>query len=154
MSYGDAVYLGEPRPPFGDEPVSRTWTAGRTLRSIQWVTTRWPFFAHRQSLVLRRRTVSSKVTDEEYAAFEAIATATNKTVSDWVRDTLLTVAHHESAEHTILGELLALRKILLNLQFTVAAGEPVTRDRMLAWIEEADADKGEKARARLTAAAG
>ena len=48
------------------------------------------------------------------------------------------------AHRTILGELLALRKILLNLQFTVAAGEPVTRDRMLAWIEEADADKGEK----------
>ena len=51
-------------------------------------------------------------------------------------------------------EVLALRKILLNLQFTVAAGEPVTRERMLAWIEEADADKGEKARARLSAAAG
>jgi hypothetical protein len=50
-----------------------------------------------------------------------------------------------------LGELLALRKILLNLQFTVAAGEPVTRDRMLALIEEADAEKGERARARLTA---
>ena len=50
-----------------------------------------------------------------------------------------------------VGEVLALRKILLNLQFSVAAGEPVTRDRMLAWIEEADADKGEKARARLAA---
>jgi hypothetical protein len=37
-------------------------------------------------------------------------------------------------------------------------GDRVTRDRMLAWIEEADADKGEKARAarvrqrRVTAA--
>jgi hypothetical protein len=58
------------------------------------------------------------------------------------------------AHRTILGEVLALRKILLNLQFTVAAGEQVTRDRMLAWIEEADADKGEKARARLTTAIG
>jgi hypothetical protein len=38
------------------------------------------------------------------------------------------------------------------LQFSVAAGEPVTRDRMLAWIEEADSDRGEKARARLTQA--
>ncbi len=58
------------------------------------------------------------------------------------------------AHRTILAELLALRKILLNLQFSVAAGEPVTRDRMLAWIEEADADKGDKARARLTARPG
>ena len=40
---------------------------------------------------------------------------------------------------------------MLNLQFTVAAGDPVTRERMLAWIEKADADKVDKARARLTA---
>ena len=46
------------------------------------------------------------------------------------------------ARRTILAEVLALRKILLNLQFTVAEGKPVTRDRMQAWIEEADADKG------------
>ena len=109
-------------------------------------------FAHRHALVLRRRTVSSKVTAEEYAAFEALALANNMTVSDWVRDTLLTVASHESAEHTMLAELLALRKILLNLHFAVATGEPITRDRMLTWIEEADADKGEKARSRLTTA--
>jgi hypothetical protein len=41
-----------------------------------------------------------------------------------------------------------------NPKYDVAAGESVTRERMLAWIEEADADKGENARARLTAAAG
>ena len=58
------------------------------------------------------------------------------------------------AHCAMLDEVLVLRKILLNLQFTVAAEEPVTRDRMLAWIEEIDADKGEKVRARLTAVAG
>jgi hypothetical protein len=42
------------------------------------------------------------------------------------------------AHRTVLGELFALRKILLNLPFTVPAEEPVRRDRILAWIEEAD----------------
>ena len=103
---------------------------------------------------LRTRTVSTKVTEDDYAMFEQLAG--DQKVGEWVRDVLFKAVLSErtaEAHRTILGEVLALRKILLNLQFTVAAGEPVTRDRMLAWIEEADADKGEKARARLTAVA-
>jgi hypothetical protein len=108
-------------------------------------------FAHRQAMVLRRRTVSSKVTDDEYAAFEALALATNKTVSDWIRDTLLAGASQESAEHTLLAELLALRKILLNLHFAMATGEPITRELMARLIDEAEADKGQRAATRLQA---
>ena len=103
---------------------------------------------------LRTRTVSTKVTEDDYALFAQLAG--DLSVGEWVREVLLKAVLAErtaEAHRTILGEVLALRKILLNLQFTVAAGEPVTRDRMLAWIEEADADKGEKARARLTAVA-
>src|SRR2546426_11674380 len=103
---------------------------------------------------LRTRTVRSKVTEYYYALFAQLAGYLS--VGEWFREVLLKAVLSEltaEAHRTILGELLALRKILLNLQFTVAAGEPVTRDRMLAWIEEADADKGEKARARLTAVA-
>ena len=103
---------------------------------------------------LRTRTVSTKVTEDDYALFAQLAG--DLSVGEWVREVLLKAVLAErtaEAHRTILGELLALRKILLNLQFTVAAGEPVRRDRMLAWIEEADADKGEKARARLTAVA-
>ena len=102
---------------------------------------------------LRTRTVSTKVTEDDYALFAQLAG--DQSVGEWVREVLFKAVLAErtaEAHRTILGEVLALRKILLNLQFTVAAGEPVTRDRMLAWIEEADADKGEKARARLTAA--
>ena len=103
---------------------------------------------------VRTRTVSTKVSEDDYALLKQLAG--DLRVGEWVREVLLKAVLAErtaEAHRTILGEVLALRKILLNLQFTVAAGEPVTRDRMLAWIEEADADKGEKARARLTAAA-
>ena len=104
---------------------------------------------------VRTRTVSTKVSEDDYALLKQLAG--DLRVGEWVREVLLKAVLSErtaEAHRTILGEVLALRKILLNLQFTVAAGEPVTRDRMLAWIEEADADKGEKARARLSAAAG
>jgi hypothetical protein len=107
--------------------------------------------ADQQALVFRRRTVCSKVTDHEHAAFEALALARNQTVSDWIRDTLLAGAMHESTEHTLLAEFLALRKILLNLHFAVAAGEPITRDLMQRLIDEADVDKGQKAAERLQA---
>ena len=89
---------------------------------------------------LRTRTVSTKVTEDDYALFAQLAG--DLSVGEWVREVLLKAVLSErtaEAHRTILGELLALRKILLNLQFTVAAGETVTRDRMVAWIEEADA---------------
>jgi hypothetical protein len=92
------------------------------------------------------------VSEEDYGLLKQLAG--DQRVGEWVRDVLFKAVLAErtiEAHRTILGELLALRKILLNLQFSVAAGESVTRDRMLAWIEEADADKGEKARARLAA---
>jgi hypothetical protein len=57
-----------------------------------------------------------------------------------------------AGRRTILGEFLALRTILLNLQFAAAAGQPVPRERMLGCIAEADAEKTEKASARLSAA--
>jgi len=103
----------------------------------------------RRTPVLREKCVGVKVTDEEYAAIEALAFASNQTVSGWARAALMAFAAHGSAEQTVLAEVLALRQVLLNLHFAVGAGEPITHERMVAWIQEADADKGERARARL-----
>ena len=104
---------------------------------------------------VRTRTVSTKVSEDDYALLKQLAG--DQRVGEWVREVLFKAVLAErtvEAHRTILGELLALRKILLTLQFSVAAGEPVTRDRMLALIEEADAEKGERARARLAAGTG
>ena len=101
---------------------------------------------------VRTRTVSTKVSEDDYGLLKQLAG--DQRVGEWVRDVLFKAVLAErtaEAHRTILAEVLALRKIVLNLQFNVAAGEPVTRDRMLALIEEADAEKGERARARLTA---
>src|SRR2546425_12815479 len=93
----------------------------------------------------RTRTISTKVTEDDYALFAQLAG--DQPVGEWVREVLFKAGLSErtaEAHRTILGELLALRKILLNLQFSVAAGGPVTRDRMLAWGGDGGVGKGGK----------
>jgi voltage-gated potassium channel Kch len=102
---------------------------------------------------LLTRSIGTKVSEEDYELLRDVAG--DRKLGDWVREVVLRAALVEpaaAAHRTILGEVLALRKILLNLQFAAATGEPVTRERMLGWIAEADADKTEKASARLSAA--
>jgi len=76
----------------------------------------------------RTKSISTKVTDEEYAQFEALAG--DQTISEWVRDALLQAAEPSPAEQTIVAELLALRMILMNILFTMANREPLTSTAM------------------------
>lgn len=96
----------------------------------------------------RTRSVSTKVTDEEYVLFESLAGG--QTISEWAREVLLKAAKPSTAEQTIVAELLALRMILLNALFTIARQEPLTREAMDDVIKRADAGKSVKALARLT----
>jgi hypothetical protein len=98
----------------------------------------------------RTKSVSTKVTEEEYAQFEALAGA--QTISEWARDVLLRAASPSPAEQTIVAELLALRMILLNAFYKLSQHEKLTADEMQAIIERADASKGKKAAERLAAA--
>ena len=54
----------------------------------------------------------------------------------------------EAADQVLLGELLALRTILINLLFSIGKGEPTT-EQMQALIERADKDKMRRALERL-----
>jgi hypothetical protein len=98
----------------------------------------------------RTRSISTKVTEEEYAQFEALAG--DRTISEWVRDALLKAAKPSPAEQTIVAELLALRMILMNILFTIANREPLTSTAMDDIIKRADASKLVKAMERLTRA--
>src|SRR5208283_971438 len=98
----------------------------------------------------RSKSISTKVTEEEYAQFETLAG--NQTISEWVRDALLKAANPSPAEQTIVAELLALRMILMNILFTIANQEPLTTTAMDDIIQRADASKSAKALERLTCA--
>jgi hypothetical protein len=96
---------------------------------------------------LRTKSVSTKVTDAEYAQLQALAGA--QTISEWTRDVLLKEATPNRAERVIVAELMALRSILLNLLFKAANRESIGAEEMQRLIERADADKFEKAVAKL-----
>jgi len=76
----------------------------------------------------RTKSVSTKVTDEEYAQFEALAG--EQTISEWARDVLLKATKPNTGEQTVLAEVLALRTILLNIHFAVSQGRTLTAEEM------------------------
>jgi len=96
---------------------------------------------------LRTKSVSTKVTDEEYAQFEALAG--EQTISEWARDVLLKATKPNAGEQTVLAEVLALRTILLNIHFAISQGQRLTVEEMQQLIERADQNKLSKARQRL-----
>ena len=100
---------------------------------------------------LRTKSVSTKVTDEEYAQFEALAG--EQTISEWARDVLLKATEPNAGEQTVLSEVLALRTILLNIHFAISQGQTLTVEEMQQLIERADQNKLSKARQRLAEAA-
>jgi hypothetical protein len=96
---------------------------------------------------LRTKSISTKVTDEEFAQLEALAG--EQTISEWARDVLLKATKPNAAEQTVLAEILALRTILLNVHFAVSHGQTLTAETMQQLIERADQNKLGKARQRL-----
>ena len=100
---------------------------------------------------LRTKSISTKVTDEEYAQFEALAG--EQTISEWAREVLLKATKPNVGEQTMVAEVLALRTILLNVHFAVSQGQTLTTEEMQQLIERADQNKLSKARQRLAEAA-
>jgi hypothetical protein len=122
--------------------------------------------------ILRTRTVSTKVIEEEFFGLEAQATERGVNLSEWVRETLLASVNgqeHRAAtgcagtgqEHraatgcagtgqvALMAELSALRAILLNVLFRQSNGERLTAEEMQRLVDRADSDKLRKARERL-----
>lgn len=83
---------------------------------------------------------------------EERARANGLTLSEWVRDVLLSAPAEPGAEanEIVLAELLALRSLFLNLQFRADKG-PLTEAEMRGLIERADSVKMQRARERLEA---
>jgi hypothetical protein len=89
--------------------------------------------------VFRRKSIGTKVSEEEYARLEALAGG--RAMSEWAREVLLRELDGRQArpaDETLLAEVLALRTILLNLHFTVAKGEAITAEGMQAIMDRAD----------------
>jgi hypothetical protein len=102
-----------------------------------------------EKLALRNKSVGTKVTAAEFDALERRAHTQKLTLSEWVRAELLGTNKDEGDE-VLLGELLALRAILINLLFSLGKGERLTAEAMRELIERADRDKVNRAVGRRT----
>ena len=100
-------------------------------------------------LALRNKSVGTKVTAAEFDALERRAHAQKLTLSEWVRAELLNIKK-EDCDEVLLGELLALRAILINLLFSLGKGERLTAEAVKELIERADRDKVNRAAGRRT----
>jgi hypothetical protein len=97
--------------------------------------------------ISRSRSVTGKVTEEEYARLEARASP--QRISTWARDVLLQALEPAAGERALLAELLALRTILVNVIFALANGQAITTEAMRAIIDHADQGKTGRATERL-----
>ena len=102
-----------------------------------------------RTAIRRTKSMGTKLTAEEYA--QILRVAEGHSLSEWLREVLLGIAAPKPSDHVLLAEVLALRTIVLNLQFAVASGEPPTTDAMKRLIERADDEKHRRAFERLTA---
>jgi hypothetical protein len=102
--------------------------------------------------VFRRKSIGTKVSEEEYARLEALAGG--RALGEWVREVLLRELDGRQADEIVLAEVLALRTILLNAFYRLAQGEKLTAEELQSFIERADATKFQKAIERLAAKTG
>src|SRR5260370_42667184 len=100
---------------------------------------------------LRTKSISTKVTDEEYAQFEG--SAGEQTISEWARDALLKAPKPNAGEQSVRAEVFALRTILLNLHFAMSQGQPLTAEEMQHLIDQAAQNRVSKGRQRIPQAA-
>jgi hypothetical protein len=101
----------------------------------------------------RTKSISAKVTEAEYA--QLVAQAGNRTVSEWVRTTVLAAASPSPSERIAFltfAEQLGLRSVVLDLCHLLRQGQPVTRDVLLHLIDQADRTKVRAAHERIAAA--
>ena len=102
---------------------------------------------------LRTKSVGTKVSEAEYALLEERARGAGMRLAEWVREALLSAPVESGVDsgEVALGEVLALRSLLLNLHFRAAKGEAIPEPEMRGLIERADETKMQRARERLAA---
>ena len=105
--------------------------------------------------ILRTRTVSTKVTEEEFAGLEARAFGSAVNLGEWVREALLERLKPEEVvgNEILLNEVMALRTIVINLAVAQAQGQPMNQDKIQQLINYADRERFRRAEEKIGEAA-
>jgi len=106
--------------------------------------------------------VGARLTAAEHASLKRQAEASDKSLSEWCREVMLASLNGQAPKNqqsvgtevqAVMAELVALRRILLNVLFRQANGQTLTAQEMQGLIDRADSDKLKKAREQLAQAA-
>jgi hypothetical protein len=89
---------------------------------------------------MRSKSLTTKVSEEEYMGLEVVAHSQGKNMSEWARDQLLSTDSKSNMDR-LLGEVLALRMLMLNILAPIAKGETITPERIRELIQTADREK-------------
>jgi hypothetical protein len=105
--------------------------------------------------ILRTRTVSTKVTEEEFAGLELRAAGRGVHLGEWVREALLERLKPDEAagNEPLLAEVMALRTIVINLAVAQARGQPMSQEKIQELIDHADRERFRRAEERTGEAA-
>lgn len=97
------------------------------------------------------RSITAKVTADEYEQIAQSAVEQNRNMSEHVRELLLKGAPRPSAQEleVVLGEVLSLRSILLTLVYRINIDARFSEQEMREVIQRADADKDQRAQIRI-----
>ncbi|HEV3037301.1 MAG TPA: hypothetical protein VHA33_05890 [Candidatus Angelobacter sp.] len=104
---------------------------------------------------VRVRTISTRVTEEEWQTLESLWTSCGLTRGEWCRQVLLSQAGASSAADSesdivlLLAEVLASRTILINLLHALGRGDSLSAEQVRSLTERADGEKLRRALDRL-----
>jgi hypothetical protein len=101
------------------------------------------------------RSVTAKISEEEYVGIADLAAMRDLNVSQYIRECLqreLGRRNSPGYPTILLAEVLSLRAITLNLLYRINAGDKFSKQEMLDLIQLADVDKHQKAQHRLARA--
>ena len=95
----------------------------------------------------RAKSLSTRITESEFAEIESVASAEGKKVGEWLREAALAQARGRRAGETdpvLLAELMAVRNLLVNL-FASASKGPLSEESIRKMTAYADSIKTQKA---------
>ena len=101
---------------------------------------------------MRTRTASTKVTEAEFRELGSFATAQGQSVSEWIRQTLLTEARGQrggAMNMHIFTELVGIQMLLMNTLEPLLRGDKLAQDQLNNLFSQVQTTKAAKAQELL-----
>ncbi len=100
--------------------------------------------------ISRNKTVSTKLTEAEFAEADRIASARGQWLSEWVRDALVRETKSEQSNFDLVAEVVGLQLLLMNTLAPMARGEKISAEQFQAIVKSVQSTKVKAAEEMLS----